>query len=79
MMLFVIVLFSVSFLSHYVPMLWIFCALLHYTCMYANVVLYVTVNRKLRENVKGLSSPGGFVVNALLLFYNKTWENRIIL
>ena len=36
---------------------------------YANVTLYVTINKKSGGNVKGLSSPGEFVIDALLLFF----------
>ena len=56
-----------------------FCPLLCYTCTYTNVALYVTINRKSREKVNGLSDPDEFVIDVLLLVYNKTWENQVIL
>ena len=61
-----------SFSSHYLPVPICFGALLRYMCTYDNVELYMTINRKWRENVKGLSSPGGFVINVLLLFTIKS-------
>ena len=60
-----------SFSSHYVRVPIYIRALLRYTCTYANVALYVTINRKLQGKCQGLSKPDRFIIDILLLVYNK--------
>ena len=50
-----IVLFSVFFVESLRSVQICVRAMLRYTCTYDNVALYVTINRKSWENIKGLS------------------------